>query len=52
MVGCDIGIRLVIKRSLALTILVGLWWKERRIEWRILMMRWSPLHYVAYLSRQ
>jgi hypothetical protein len=50
MIGCDVIIRLVISRSLGLAVLVGLRWKERRVGWRVLVVRGSSLHGVVDFS--
>jgi hypothetical protein len=40
------------RRGLSLAIIwVSLWWKERRVGWGVLVVRWFPLHGVIHFSR-
>jgi uncharacterized membrane protein len=39
MIGCRVVIRLIISYSLSFVVLVSLWWKERMVGWRILVVR-------------
>jgi hypothetical protein len=50
MVCCSVVIGLVISRSLGLVVLLSLWCKERRVGWRILIVRRWPMHCVVHFS--
>jgi hypothetical protein len=40
------------KSELGFDCLVSLWWKELRVGWRVLIVRWRPMHYVVHFSRR
>jgi hypothetical protein len=49
-ISCGIMVGLVVCRRFGLGVMIVLWWKERRIGWRILLVVKSPLHGVVDFS--
>jgi hypothetical protein len=51
MIRCSIMVGLIVCQRLGLIVLVSLWWKERRVGWRVLLVVRVPLHGVVDFYR-